>query len=272
MSDYYIRTPDNQSSRGPFDIAKMQTLAEAGQISENTLFYDETKEEWIPIALNETLKAQVFPEREKLSLKVHQKSATATQQDDEANDESQLDVEKMLAAAEGVTEETKHLKQRAKSFDKAASIATTGIGLMFLGSASWLVYPHYELIRMFITDESYSQILNYPFLLVGLFDLLMALFLFLAITETYSLLRGRAMLTVGFGIYVGWALGDPTFMAAAAVGGLGIFVATIAQTYTTMLMAIACGVLGNAFLAYLSFTGRFGDFFELANLEIIVPK
>lgn len=271
MSDYYIRTPDNQSSRGPFDGSKLQTLAEAGQITENTLYYDEEKEEWIPIALNEALKKVVFPERDRLHLRVNEKE-DAAKQDDEANAESQLDVEIMLAAAEGTTRETKHLKKRAKSFDKAAEIATTGIGLMFLGSATWLIYPHYQLIVNFISEDTYAPILNYPFLLMGIFDLVMALFLFLAITETYSILRGRAMITSGFGIYVGWVLGDPSFMLAAVLGGIGIFVATIAQTYTTMLVAILCGVMGNAYLAYLSLTGRFGNFFELANLNIIAPK
>ena len=70
MSDYYIRTPEQNESRGPFDISKLLTLAEAGQINPNTLYYDEEKEEWIPIALNDALRAQVFPEREKLSLKI----------------------------------------------------------------------------------------------------------------------------------------------------------------------------------------------------------
>ena len=69
MADYYIRTPDYENSRGPFDAAQLLSLAEAGQITENTLHYDENKEEWVPIALNEKLNALVFPEREPLSLR-----------------------------------------------------------------------------------------------------------------------------------------------------------------------------------------------------------
>jgi len=273
MSDYYIRTPDNEASRGPFDIAKLQTLAEAGQVSENTLFYDESKEEWIPIALSEELKNKVFPPREKLSLKIGQEKAST--RDDERPDDTapnQLDVESMLVAAEGETEETKHLKQRAKSFDKAASLASSGIGLMFLASAVYLLYPHYEVIKTAITEETYSRILNYPFLLVGLFDLIMSVFLFLAITEIYPLLRGRSMITLGFGLYVGWVLGDPILMGASAVGSIGIFGATVAQTYPTMLLALLCGISGNGFLAYLAITGRFNGFFDLAKLSIIAAS
>ena len=53
MLEYYIRTPEQDESRGPFDASKLRTLAEAGQVTENTLYYDEDKEEWIPMASNE---------------------------------------------------------------------------------------------------------------------------------------------------------------------------------------------------------------------------
>ena len=45
MSEYYIRTPEQDESRGPFTVSKLNTLAEAGQVKENTLYYDEDKEE-----------------------------------------------------------------------------------------------------------------------------------------------------------------------------------------------------------------------------------
>ena len=70
MADYYIRSKDDNDSRGPFDLSKLQTLAEAKQIDENTLYYDEEKEEWLPVGLNAELKAAVFPVREKLKLNI----------------------------------------------------------------------------------------------------------------------------------------------------------------------------------------------------------
>ena len=114
MADYYIRTPDREESRGPFDSSQLLTLAEAGQITENTLYYDETKEEWIPIALNERLQKDVFPQREKLSLKVHQTSEEQADPETESAPVEQegLNVEAMLAAAEADTEETRHLKKK----------------------------------------------------------------------------------------------------------------------------------------------------------------
>ena len=50
MADYYIRTPDREESRGPFEASQLLTLAEAGQITENTLHYDETKKSGPPLA------------------------------------------------------------------------------------------------------------------------------------------------------------------------------------------------------------------------------
>ena len=141
MADYYIRTPDREESRGPFDASQLLTLGDAGQITENTLHYDENREEWIPIALNEQLKADVFPDREKLSLKVNQSNDNAS--DAEANDapkeQGGISVTDMLAAAERDTKETRHLKKKEESFHKAAALSTSSIGLMMLLSAVTLL-------------------------------------------------------------------------------------------------------------------------------------
>lgn len=271
MADYYIRTPDREESRGPFDASQLLTLAEAGQITENTLHYDETKEEWVPIALNEQLKAAVFPDREKLSLKMNQSKGDASDAEpSEAPAEQEgLNVTDMLAAAERDTEETRHLKKQEESFQKAAALSTSSIGIMMMLSAVTLLAPHFPAINEALSAEEVSTIFNYPFLVIGLFDFLMAVFLFLAVTEVYPLLRGRAMLTLGFGLYVGWALGDPMIMLASAVAGFGIFYATISQSYSTMLVAIALGVGGNGALAYLSIIGHFAGFFDTVYFELI---
>ena len=63
--------PDREESRGPFDAPQLLTLAEAGQITENTLHYDESKRgvdsHW---SQYQQLKAESFPrKRKKLSLK-----------------------------------------------------------------------------------------------------------------------------------------------------------------------------------------------------------
>ena len=275
MADYYIRTPDREESRGPFDSSQLLTLAEADQITENTLYYDETKEEWTPIALNETLISEIFPKRKKLTLKVApppEKKVFAeidSALEEEEEEEKGLNVEAMLAAAEADTEETRYLKQQDQSFEKAAELSSQGIGLMMLLSAVFFLMPHFSEVTKAFSNGSYSSLINYPFILVGLVDFVMAACLFLAVTEIYPLLRGRGMLTFGFGLYLGWSIGDPLIMAAAAAGGFGIFYATLAQNYPMMLLTILLGVGGNGTLAYLAFVGRFSEFFSGVHFNIM---
>lgn len=259
MADYYIRTPDNAESRGPFDEPKLQTLAEAGQITENTLYFDETKEEWVPIALNEQLKDQVFPEIKKLELKVNPNAEKVNPAADD--EDSGIEVDSMLAAAEGTTSETKHRKAKEKSANKAAAIATSGLGLIMLATSLVFIIPHMDVLNEYIQSKSYSGVLNFPFLIVGLFDFLMAIFLFLAVTEVFPLLRGRAMVGIGFGAYISWSIGSPELTAAWVAGGAGIFLATLVRSYPLMLLSLVLGIGGNGFLAYLALNGDLSGFF-----------
>jgi len=266
MADYYIRTPEQNESRGPFDISKLLTLAEAGQVTPNTLYYDEDKEEWIPIALNEELNSQVFPEREKLTLQVDEQAKSET---NETKDPGGIDVESMLAAAEGDTAEKRKLTRQKKSFERAANISAMGLGLMMLFSALYMFLPLVPEVQAAVSEQKFSSILNYPTILIGIFDLIMAILLLLAVTEVYPVVRGRAMLGLGFGVYVGWGLGDPILMGVSAAAGVGAFLATISQSLKTMIAAFALGIGGNMYLAYLALNGRFDGFFEGLLLNLI---
>jgi hypothetical protein len=275
MADYYIRTPDHDESRGPFDIAKLLTLAEANQINKNTLFYDEGKAEWIPIALNEELNAAVFPQRNKLSLKMRAADDLMRDNEEVLDTEDpngtgkKITIEALLSAAEGNTDERLELKKRQQSFEKAGALATPTIGLMMMASALTLIVPNLEAIEKIIDKASYATIVNYPILLMGLFDVILGLLLFLAVTETYPIVRARAMITAGFGLYVGWAVGDPLVMGLCAAGGFGIFIASISQRYLVTLAAMILGIGGNGYLAYLSFGGRFTEFFAGLKFDFI---
>jgi len=268
MTEYYIRTPDHDESRGPFDIPKLETLADAGQINQNTLYYDDSKEEWLPIALNESLRAAVFPEKEKLSLKIAVKKPAeeAAPEKDGKNDSN--DVEAMLAAAEGKTEERRDLVRKQESFERAASISAVCLGLMMILSAGFLVFPLNSEISTAINGADYISILNYPVVLVGIFDLVLALLLLLTVTEVFPLVRGRAMLTLGFGVYVGWAIGDPLLVGIMAAAGLGLFLATIARSMAVMVVALLLGFGGHGYLTYLAMNGRFDGFFNSIVLNL----
>lgn len=265
MADYYIRTPEQDESRGPFDISKLLTLAEAGQVTPNTLYYDEEKEEWIPIALNEELNAEVFPEREKLSLQIGEEAQPGV----DTKDPGGINVESMLAAAEGETAEKKKLTRQKRSFERAATISAVGLGLMMLFSALYMLLPLMPMLQGAIGDQQFATIFNHPTALIGVFDLIMAILLLLSVTEVYPLVRGRAMLGLGFGVYVGWSLGDPILMGVSAAAGIGIFLATISQSLNTMIAAFILGIGGNLYLAYLALNGRFDGFFESIVFNLI---
>lgn len=267
MADYYIRTPDYENSRGPFDAAQLLSLAEAGQITENTLHYDENKEEWVPIALNEKLNALVFPEREPLSLRsVEKKEARAPC---DTPKKEGLKVHDMLAAASCETDETSHIKKQNVNFEKAASLSPNGIAIAMLLSALALLTPYSQIISDAISAGQVATIINYPIVLIGLFDFVMAALLLLAMTEVYPLLRARAMLTLGFGLYLGWSLEDPLIALTSVMAGIGIFYATISRSYGLMITVLALAIGGNAILSYLAFIDRFSGVFEKIYFQII---
>jgi hypothetical protein len=269
MSEYYIRTPDHDESRGPFDIAKLETLAEADQINPNTLYYDDTKEEWLPLALNEVLRAQVFPEREKLSLKIAPKKAPKEVPEEGEDPQPTHDVESMLAAAEGKTDEKRTLTRQKESFERAVALSAVSLGIMMAFSALSLFLPLTSEILNAINGANFVSVLNYPVVLIGIFDLVLALLLLLSVTEVFPLVRGRAMLTLGFGVYVGWAIGDPLLVGLTAAAGLGLFLATIARSLPVMIVALILGIGGNGCLAYLAINGRFDDFFNSIILNLV---
>lgn len=267
MTDYYIRTPEQDESRGPFNISKLLTLAEAGQVTENTLYYDEEKEEWLPIALNEELKAQVFPKSESLKLRIGESSEDEISSDD-STDDGGIDVKNLLKAAEADTEETRHLKRSQKSFERAVALASMTLGLMMILSSISFFIPHLDAIQGAVNEGNYANLVNYPFLLVGVFDLVMAVLLLLSVTEIYPLIRGRSMLGFGFGVYVGWALGDPLIMLAFGLGGAGVFLATISQRLSLMILSIVMGIGGNGALAFLAINDRFAEFYGSFQLSL----
>ena len=97
----------------------------------------------------------------------------------------------------------------------------------------------------------------------------MALLLLLSVTDVYPIIRGRAMLGLGFGAYVAWAIGDPLLLGLFAAGGVGVFMATISQKLSIMLLSIIMGIGANGFLAYLAINGRFDEFYSVIQLNLV---
>ena len=264
MAEYYIRTPDRDESRGPFTPAQLLTLAEAGQVTVDTLYYDDPKEEWLPIGMNQELREEVFPEREKLKIKIdtpeeEPKKKTKKKKKLAAKEEAKSTVTEMLAIAENETKNARAKRKRNESFERATYLTDNGLCLIMLLSAVTLIAPYLIEIKDIFSSQRLRLFLNYPLILLGTLDLLMSVYVYFGDRKLHSILRGRAMLTLGFGAYIGWALDDMPILIASVAFGLGILWSTLARRFSPSILAVALGLGGSAFLAYLSLTGYLNE-------------
>ena len=101
--EYYIREASENEARGPFNMEQLVSLAETGQVTVDTLWYDPAIEDWAVIGTNDDLKGMLFPEKRKLRMKVKEIIPQSKKEDNLAP----ITVEDMLAGAEGRTAETK---------------------------------------------------------------------------------------------------------------------------------------------------------------------
>lgn len=245
--EYYIRQPEADNARGPFNLSKLTGMAETGQIDLNTLIYHE--EEWLVIGSSEELKQTIFPEKRKLGLKVKSDEDLNLLNVDEDEEET-IAVADMLAAAEGDTEETKHIKEKAIWQNKAAALAIPCIGVIMILSAITHIYPSIDIVQTVIDDEDYMLLLRRPLILVGALDLFFAISLFLSVTEIYPLLRLRAMVGLGYFGFLHWATwqtGDQMslYLMVSSIGaGMGIFICTLTLNFMLMASFAMFGILG----------------------------
>jgi len=255
VEEYYIRQPDSEDTRGPFNMEKLLDLVEIDQVNRETLYYDDDKEEWLAIGENKELSTRVFPEKRKLILKP--KAAEDMELLNANEDEIEaISVEDMLAAAEGDTEETKHLRESAKWQDKAAAISMPVLGFIMLISAFNNVFPNFSVIMEVVNEENYLLLIEKPLLLVGVADLFLAIFLFLGVSDIFPMVRFRVMLGLGYFGYFHWGqwqTGDETsmfLMAAGIAGSLGVFVCTLTLRFSLMVIFGLMGLAGMGCYGY----------------------
>jgi hypothetical protein len=265
MSDYYIRERDSEEARGPYTVGKLATLVESGQISRETLYFDEEKSAWLSIGDSTGLAQSLFPERRKLTLRTATSSDSAdTKVVKETHSAEVVETEKpgpqideMLAAADGRTEDTRHLKRRQRSAEAAARYLCPMLGLAFVMSAFSLLYPNLDALQKILAEQQWSELKGVPFVWVGMVDLFIALCCFLAVAEIFRFIRFRAALGLGFGAYVGWAAGDMQYLLAMVVAMAGVWIATCTQRLSLMFIAFICMLGGLGTLVMLALMGRF---------------
>lgn len=250
VSEYYIRQPEENEARGPYTVPKISDLLESGKANRDTLYYDEDKDDWLPIVDNVNLRDILFPEKKRLNLKAKEVANSLNQEDATA---PAVTVDEMLAAAEGKTEDTKHLKVKASNMEKAATISLPALGIIMLLSGISNIYPGIAILQQVMDDKEYMLLLQHPLLILGIFDLFLALCCFLSVTDSFPLIRFRAMVGLGYFAYIFWAWGELPQLIAVAAGSIGAYICSMTLNLYLMIICAIAGIAGMGALTVLAF-------------------
>ncbi len=240
--EYYIREASENEARGPFHMEQLVSLAETGQLTADTLWYDPALEDWAAIGSNDDLKAQLFPEKRKLRMKVKEAIPQVKKEDALAP----ITVEDMLAGAEGRTAETKDKVDPAIMQAHAARIGMWSAVACLILAAAGEVLPGADAIAAM----DVNKIMGQPLLFLGALDLFTATMLGLGVVSFYPFVRFRAALGLGLFGFMFFAQGSATPLLAETGAAVGLYLATVWVDMLPVLVVSAVGVLGAAGTAY----------------------
>jgi hypothetical protein len=245
--EFYIRSASETEARGPFSVEQLVSLAETGQVTLETLYYDASAEKWIAIGENADVRALVFPEKKKLTIKKDAQVATLNK---ESDTRSPIMVHDMLAAAEGRTDDTKDKSAGIIMAHRCAKLGLWGCIFMLIIAAAAEILPSIDVLTKF----TLAGLMNAPLIVLGVIDLLLALMLLLGVVSFYPFIRFRAMLGLGFLGFVFWTRGEHTLLLATLAGSLGLYISTVFASYVPIAIGLLLGLGGMGGLAYLLIT------------------
>lgn len=236
--EFYVRNESETEARGPFNLEQLSSLAENGQVTAETLYYDATTEQWTAISGNAELKAALFPEKKKLQMRTRN---TAPTMDSAASDSAPpITVQEMLAAAEGRTADTKDRKDPAIAMARAAGIGCwCGVVMLIISAAAELL-PSIDFLMKF----DVGQLLAHPLVIFGVIDVALAVMLALGVVTVYPLVRFRAAVGLGFLGFYFFTQGQTLPALAVLAGSAGLYLSTICVSMTTVLVVSAVGIAG----------------------------
>jgi hypothetical protein len=245
--EFYIRNAGATEARGPFTQDQLSSLAEAGQVGLDTLYYESSSEKWVPVGANADLKVALFPEKKKLTVKP---KLNVTTLNIEKEDQTPITINDMLAAADGRTDDTRHAKDPAIARGRAAKIGLYACtAFLFIACASELL-PSIDDLRAL----NYNNLLCQPLVFLGALDLILTLLLLLQMVTIYPLIRFRAALGLGFIGFLFWVRGETTPLLAVAAGSLGLYLSTIFLDFLALGVSVGIGLAGMLGFAYYMLT------------------
>jgi hypothetical protein len=244
--EIYVRGVNDTEARGPFTMEQLVSLVEAGQVTEETYFYDSTSEQWLLVSANPEMKAVLWPEKKKMGFKHKEFKVVNEEKSDSA---PPITVQQFLDAAEGKTDETKGKKDKGEIMMLSAMWGTRSAALICLASAAALILPGIE----GLTTMDMNKILQTPGVLLGIADVVIGLLLFLGVIQIYPFVRFRAVFGLGFLGFIFMTQGQLTPMVAVAAGSVGLYFCTIFLSYVPLAVAALLGLGGMAMLATMSY-------------------
>jgi hypothetical protein len=237
MEEIYIRSESETEARGPFNLEQLVSLADTGQVTAETLYYDANTEQWSAIGSSEELMSQILPQRKKLKIKAKTK---LTMLNEEGDSSPPITVDEMLAAAEGRTAETAGRQDPTIAMARAAGIGRWAVIFMFLICAVGELLPASDAI---MTMDP-AKMLPYPMVIVGAIDLVLATLLGLGVITLYPFVRFRAAAGIGFIGFILWTNGQTMPLLYLVGGSVGLYTSTIFVSYMPVFVSAAVGLAG----------------------------
>jgi hypothetical protein len=245
--EIYVRGVNDAEARGPFSMEQVVSLVEAGQVTQETYYYDAATEQWLLISSNAEMKAVLWPEKKRMGFKHKEFKAVNEEKADSA---PPITVQDFLNAAEGKTDETKGKKDKGATMMAAAQWGTRSAAIISLASAVALILPGIDAL----TSLDVNKILQTPGIFLGVVDAVIGLLLLLGVIQIYPFVRFRAMFGLGFLGFLFMTQGQLTPMIAVAAGSVGLYFCTIFLSYIPLAVAALLGLGGMAMLATMSYS------------------
>lgn len=261
---YFVRAPESETADGPFSLGQLRELADSKVITGSTLYFYEGMEDFAPIESNPALWGEIKPAaKPALKLRSANKPKAPPPEDTVASEETSVesgkrkkekvpskseaaepqaspydesgDVDRMLAAAEGKTEQTRHVQRLKKSRERAVAVLLPGIVLSLLMGISVIVQPYWETIYGMFQSGDYSLdfLLENWIFFFAIVDLFLAIGIGLGQTGLFPLLRLRAGIGLGFFFYLFYSRMEWEAMGAMSALQIGLLGATLCTRFAT---------------------------------------
>lgn len=250
MREYYVRREGDEEASGPYNLDQITSLIEAGKLDKEAYVYDIDKEQWIPIEENEELMKILYPQKKKLSLQVEpeeteeeakaREKAEKKKPKDADEGKKSISVPEMLAQAEGRDDSggRSPVEKRARSAFLGLRFTT----LFILGAAVSMIFLEWDLVK----TANALRMLESPYLIFAVVDIVLGIILLLQVTEIYPLVRLRAAIGLGTLTILFLTSGDPLLAVANGILCLSIYFCTATLSTPKVIPFCITGVIGLA--------------------------